>query len=106
MCSLPNAAPVCRSDTAAVRGRTGERRWGTFRELEAVVVDGFWSADDTITARQVYGELLRDRKSAYTTVMTTMANRHRKGWLRAGATRLSRLAQRRGSGSGGGAVGR
>ncbi|MBC7299749.1 MULTISPECIES: BlaI/MecI/CopY family transcriptional regulator [Nocardia] len=52
-----------------------------FGELEAVVMDRVWSADDTITVRQVYDDLLRDREIAYTTVMTTMDNLHRKGWL-------------------------
>ncbi len=33
-------------------------------------MDRAWSADDTITVRQVYGDLLRDREIAYTTVMT------------------------------------
>ncbi len=36
-------------------------------------MDRAWSADDTITVRQVYGDLLRDREIAYTTVMTTVA---------------------------------
>ncbi|WP_280201514.1 hypothetical protein [Nocardia cyriacigeorgica] len=35
-------------------------------------MDRAWSADDTITVRQVYGDLLRDREIAYTTVMTTV----------------------------------
>ncbi|SFN30061.1 Uncharacterised protein [Nocardia asteroides] len=37
--------------------------------------------DDTITVREEYGDLLHDRDIAYMTVMTTMDNRHRKGWL-------------------------
>ncbi|CAM4338523.1 BlaI/MecI/CopY family transcriptional regulator [Nocardia ninae] len=52
-----------------------------FGDLEAVVMDRVWSADDTITVREVYEHLLRDREIAYTTVMTIMDNLHRKGWL-------------------------
>ncbi|MGY1948706.1 MULTISPECIES: BlaI/MecI/CopY family transcriptional regulator [Nocardia] len=52
-----------------------------FGDLEAVVMDSVWSADDTTTVREVYEDLLREREIAYTTVMTTMDNLHRKGWL-------------------------
>jgi hypothetical protein len=77
-------------------------------------MDRAWSADDTITVRQVYGDLLRDREIAYTTVMTTVqvVHRHDDGgqpapqrMARADATRLSQLAPRPDSGPGGGAVG-
>ncbi|MFF0501528.1 BlaI/MecI/CopY family transcriptional regulator [Nocardia aobensis] len=52
-----------------------------FGDLEAVVMDRIWSAPDTITVRTVFEDLLRSREIAYTTVMTTMDNLHRKGWL-------------------------
>lgn len=44
-------------------------------------MDRIWSAPDTITVRTVFEDLLRSREIAYTTVMTTMDNLHRKGWL-------------------------
>ncbi|MEV5653011.1 BlaI/MecI/CopY family transcriptional regulator [Nocardia sp. NPDC052254] len=52
-----------------------------FGDLEAVVMDRVWSAPDSITVRTVFEDLLRTREIAYTTVMTTMDNLHRKGWL-------------------------
>lgn len=52
-----------------------------FGELETVVMDRVWSAEDTITVREVFESLARDREIAYTTVMSTMDNLHRKGWL-------------------------
>ncbi|WP_280204957.1 hypothetical protein [Nocardia farcinica] len=45
-------------------------------------MDRAWSADDTITVRQVYGDLLRDREIAYTTVMTTVAGLWGRGGRR------------------------
>ncbi|VFA98945.1 Transcriptional regulator BlaI [Nocardia cyriacigeorgica] len=44
-------------------------------------MDRIWSADDTTTVREVFEDLLQVREMAYTTVMTTMDNLHRKGWL-------------------------
>ncbi|MFI7190063.1 BlaI/MecI/CopY family transcriptional regulator [Nocardia nova] len=52
-----------------------------FGELETVIMDRVWSAEDTITVREVFEDLARDREIAYTTVMSTMDNLHRKGWL-------------------------
>lgn len=52
-----------------------------FGELEAVVMDRMWARDGPTTVREVYEELSRERRIAYTTVMTTMDNLHRKGWL-------------------------
>ncbi|AHH17712.1 BlaI/MecI/CopY family transcriptional regulator [Nocardia nova] len=52
-----------------------------FGDLEAVVMDRVWSAPGPITVRTVFEDLLRTREIAYTTVMTTMDNLHRKGWL-------------------------
>lgn len=52
-----------------------------FGELEAVVIDRVWSRAGTTTVREVFEELRHDREIAYTTVMSTMDNLHRKGWL-------------------------
>lgn len=52
-----------------------------FGELETVVMDRVWSSDSTITVRQVFEALQATREIAYTTVMSTMDNLHRKGWL-------------------------
>ena len=53
-----------------------------FGELEAVVMDLIWDYEDPVTVRQIYDELSADRQIAYTTVMSTMDNLHRKEWLR------------------------
>ncbi len=63
-------------------------------------MDRAWSADDTITVRQVYGDLLRDREIAYTTVMTTVA-----GFWGGEGGRGGRTPQKRKGGAGGGGVG-
>ncbi|MBC7299763.1 MULTISPECIES: BlaI/MecI/CopY family transcriptional regulator [Actinomycetes] len=52
-----------------------------FGDLEAVVMDRVWAAEDDLTVRDVYESLLVEREIAYTTVMSTMDNLHRKGWL-------------------------
>jgi predicted transcriptional regulator len=52
-----------------------------FGDLEAVIMDQVWDHDTPVTVRELLGELLQDRDIAYTTVMTTMDNLHRKGWL-------------------------
>ena len=52
-----------------------------FGDLEAVVMDRLWERDGATTVREVFEDLLRDRDIAYTTVMSTMDNLHRKGWL-------------------------
>jgi predicted transcriptional regulator len=52
-----------------------------FGDLEAVVMDEVWSSDHTVTVRNVFDELTTHRDIAYTTVMSTMDNLHRKGWL-------------------------
>lgn len=52
-----------------------------FGDLEAVVMDRLWVRDGATAVREVYEELLHDREIAYTTVMSTMDNLHRKGWL-------------------------
>ena len=52
-----------------------------FGDLEAVVMDRLWVRASATTVREVFEDLLQDREIAYTTVMSTMDNLHRKGWL-------------------------
>ncbi|WP_328530697.1 BlaI/MecI/CopY family transcriptional regulator [Nocardioides sp. NBC_00368] len=50
-----------------------------FGDLEAVVMDHLWAADEPLTVREVLERIDRDPPLAYTTVMTVMDNLHRKG---------------------------
>jgi len=52
-----------------------------FGELEAVIMHRVWDHDSPITVRDLFDELRETRPIAYTTVMSTMDNLHRKGWL-------------------------
>jgi predicted transcriptional regulator len=52
-----------------------------FGDLEAVVMDCAWARDAPVTVREVFDDLSAARDIAYTTVMSTMDNLHRKGWL-------------------------
>ncbi len=52
-----------------------------FGELEAVVMDRVWDHDGPVTVRDLFDKLREARPIAYTTVMSTMDNLHRKGWL-------------------------
>jgi predicted transcriptional regulator len=52
-----------------------------FGELEAVIMQRVWDHGRPVTVRELFDELVRQRAIAYTTVMTTMDNLHRKGWL-------------------------
>ncbi|GAB2668114.1 BlaI/MecI/CopY family transcriptional regulator [Nocardia goodfellowii] len=53
-----------------------------FGDLEAVIMDRIWDRDcEYSTVRDLYEELSAEREIAYTTVMSTMDNLHRKGWL-------------------------
>jgi predicted transcriptional regulator len=52
-----------------------------FGELEAVVMHLVWGHDGPVTVRTLFDELSHARPIAYTTVMSTMDNLHRKGWL-------------------------
>ena len=52
-----------------------------FGDLEAVIMHLVWDHDDPVTVRDLLGELREERDIAYTTVMSTMDNLHRKGWL-------------------------
>ena len=53
-----------------------------FGDLEATVMDRVWARDDGVTVREVFDELAGSRQIAYTTVLSTMDNLHRKGWVR------------------------
>ncbi len=45
-------------------------------------MDRLWNRDgDPTTVRELFAELAGEREIAYTTVMSTMDNLHRKGWL-------------------------
>ena len=52
-----------------------------FGELESVIMRRVWDHQGPVTVRALFDELTRERDIAYTTVMTTMDNLHRKGWL-------------------------
>ncbi|WP_067814165.1 BlaI/MecI/CopY family transcriptional regulator [Nocardia inohanensis] len=52
-----------------------------FGELETVVIERIWNRAEKTTVREVFDELAAERDIAYTTVMSTMDNLHRKGWL-------------------------
>jgi predicted transcriptional regulator len=52
-----------------------------FGELEVVIMHRVWDHVGPVTVRDLLDELQQERVIAYTTVMTTMDNLHRKGWL-------------------------
>lgn len=52
-----------------------------FGDLEAVVMDRLWAWGRPATVREIYEEMLGQRRIAYTTVMTVMSQLHLKGWL-------------------------
>ena len=52
-----------------------------FGELEAVIMHRVWQHAEPVTVRELFDELASERTIAYTTVMSTMDNLHRKGWL-------------------------
>ena len=52
-----------------------------FGDLEAVIMDRVWEHAEPMTVRELHDELSAERVIAYTTVMSTMDNLHRKGWL-------------------------
>jgi predicted transcriptional regulator len=52
-----------------------------FGDLEAVIMDSVWDHAEPVTVRELHDELAAERVIAYTTVMSTMDNLHRKGWL-------------------------
>jgi predicted transcriptional regulator len=52
-----------------------------FGDLETVIMHRVWDRDRPVTVRELLDELQQERAIAYTTVMSTMDNLHRKGWL-------------------------
>jgi predicted transcriptional regulator len=52
-----------------------------FGDLEAVIMQMVWDHGDPVTVRDLFSRLSGEREIAYTTVMSTMDNLHRKGWL-------------------------
>jgi len=52
-----------------------------FGDLETVIMHLVWDRDSPVTVRELLDELRQERVIAYTTVMRTMDNLHRKGWL-------------------------
>lgn len=50
-------------------------------ELETVIMDLVWDQGGPVTVRMLFDGLKQERAIAYTTVMSTMDNLHRKGWL-------------------------
>jgi predicted transcriptional regulator len=52
-----------------------------FGDLEAVIMHRVWEHGKPVTVRELFDELAAERTIAYTTVMSTMDNLHRKGWL-------------------------
>jgi predicted transcriptional regulator len=53
-----------------------------FGDLEATVMERVWDREDGVTVREVFEELADARQIAYTTVLSTLDNLHRKGWVR------------------------
>jgi predicted transcriptional regulator len=52
-----------------------------FGDLEAVIMQLVWDHGQAVTVRDLFDEMRQERAIAYTTVMSTMDNLHRKGWL-------------------------
>src|SRR6266480_3312435 len=52
-----------------------------FGDLEAVIMHRVWEHGGPVTVRELFDELSAEWVIAYTTVMSTMDNLHRKGWL-------------------------
>ena len=52
-----------------------------FGELETVIMHMVWDHGGPVTVRELFDELAQERAIAYTTVMSTMDNLHRKGGL-------------------------
>jgi predicted transcriptional regulator len=52
-----------------------------FGDVEGVIMHRVWDRAGPVTVREVLDELQQERAIAYTTVMSTMDNLHRKGWL-------------------------
>src|SRR5271170_6018217 len=52
-----------------------------FGDLEAVIMQLVWDRGNPVTVRELFDGMRQERVIAYTTVMSTMDNLHRKGWL-------------------------
>ncbi len=52
-----------------------------FGDLESVIMHLVWDHDGPVTVRELFDEMRQERPIAYTTVMSTMDNLHRKEWL-------------------------
>jgi predicted transcriptional regulator len=52
-----------------------------FGELEGAVMQHLWAAEGGATVREVYEQMRQSRQIAYTTVLSTIHNLHRKGHL-------------------------
>ena len=52
-----------------------------FGDLETVIMHMVWDHGSPVTVRELFDELRKERAIAYTTVMSTMDNLHRKCWL-------------------------
>src|ERR1700744_6658917 len=50
-------------------------------DLDGLIMDRVWAGGAAVTVRELFDELSAERTIAYTTVMSTMDNLHRKGWL-------------------------
>lgn len=64
-----------------------------FGDLESVVMKHIWLRAVPVSVREILTDIAVDRQIAYTTVMSTMDNLFRKGWLdreRAGRAYLYR----------------
>lgn len=57
------------------------RRVQSLGDLETVIMELLWDADQPLLVRDVLARLAPTRPLAYTTVMTVMDNLHKKGWL-------------------------
>ena len=62
--------------TFAVGVTVQERGFG---DLESAVMDRVWATGGPVLVRTVFDDLVASRDIAYTTVMSTMDNLHRKG---------------------------
>lgn len=52
-----------------------------FGDLEAEIMHQVWDHEGPVTVRELFERMRERRAIAYTTVMSTMDNLHRKGWL-------------------------
>jgi predicted transcriptional regulator len=52
-----------------------------FGDLESEIMQRVWDHRGPVTVREIFDEMRKERSIAYTTVMSTMDNLHRKGWL-------------------------